>query len=101
MCVNTIFTKVYEIFIQIDRLKKCYDAMVDAGKKTGSSTYFEPLCKELNECFGALKDVNLDQVFSSRHGTHVGNPVEVQEDANINNSNGENPLPSTSQKDKK
>ena len=101
MCVTVIWTKVYEFFIQIDRLKKRYDAMVDTGKKTGSSPYFEPLCKQLNECFGALKDVNPDQLFSSRCGTHVGNPVEVQDDANINNSNGEMPLPSTSQKDKK
>ena len=73
--------------------------MVDAGKKTGSSTYFEPLCKELNECFGALKDVNPDQLYSNRHGNHVGNPVDV-DDENVN-SNAECPQPSTSQKEKK
>ena len=74
--------------------------MVDAGKKTGSSTYFEPLCKELNECFGALKDVNPDQLFSNRRGTHVGNPVDIDED-NANNSNAETPQPSTSYKENK
>ena len=85
---------------QIDRLKKRYDSLVDAGKKTGSSTYFEPLCKELNECFGALKDVNPDQLFSNRRGTHVGNPVDIDED-NANNSNAETPQPSTSHKENK
>ena len=76
--------------------------MVDAGKKTGSSTYFEPLCRELKECFAALKDVNPDQLFSSRRGTHVGNPVEVDDDdPNANNSNAETPQPGTSKKEKK
>ena len=73
--------------------------MVDAGKKTGSSTYFKPLCRELNKCFGTLKDVNPDQLFSSRHGTHVGNPVEVDDDdTNANNSNAETPQPGASKK---
>ena len=53
---------------QIDRLKKQYDAMQQATKKTGSVLYFEPLRKELNDCFGALKDVNPDKVFSNRRG---------------------------------
>ena len=74
--------------------------MVDAGKKTGSSTYFEPLCKELNKCFGTLKDVNSDQLYSNRRGNHIGNPVDV-DDENVNNSNAECPQPSTSQKEKK
>ena len=75
--------------------------MVDAGKKTGSSTYFEPPCKELNECFGALKDVNPDQLYSSRHGTHVGNPVELDKETNVNNSNSDISQPSTSKKEQK
>ena len=75
--------------------------MVNAGNKTGSSQNFEPLCKELNECFGALKDVNPDQLFSSRRGTHMGNPIEVDDDKNVNNSNSEIPQPSTSDKDNK
>ena len=42
--------------------------MTAAAKKTGSVLYFEPLRLELNDCFGALKDVNPDQVFSNRKG---------------------------------
>ena len=30
--------------------------------------YFEPLRVELNDCFGCLKDVSPDQVFSNRKG---------------------------------
>ena len=60
---------------QIERMKKRYDALVDGSSKTGSSQFFEPLSKELNKCFGALKDVNPDQVFSSRRGSKFGNPV--------------------------
>ena len=53
---------------QIDRLKKRYDAMTAAAKKTGSVLYFKPLRLELNDCFGALKDVTPDQVFSNCKG---------------------------------
>ena len=42
--------------------------MQAASKKSGSVLYFEPLRLELNDCFGALKDVTPDQVFSNRKG---------------------------------
>ena len=42
--------------------------MTAAAKKTGSVLYFEPLRLKLNDCFGALKDVNPDQVFSNCKG---------------------------------
>ena len=60
--------------------------MIEAGKKTGSVLYIEPLHKELQECFGVLKDVNPDQVFSSRRGTQFGNQASGG-DENINNNN--------------
>ena len=44
--------------IQIDRLKKRFDAMTQAAKKTESVLYFEPLRCELQDGFGALKDVS-------------------------------------------
>ena len=64
---------------QIERMKKRYDALVDGSSKTGSSNFLEPLTKELNECFGALKDVNPDQVYSSRRGSKFGNPVNPED----------------------
>ena len=42
--------------------------MTQAAKKTGSVLYFEPLRRELQDCFGALKDVSPDQIFSNRKG---------------------------------
>ena len=45
--------------------------MVQASKKTGSVLYFEPLRLELNDCFGALKDVSPDMVFSNRKGLNI------------------------------
>ena len=51
---------------QIDCIKRRYDNMVEQDKKTGGCLYFEVLCRELNECFGALKDVTPDKVYSSR-----------------------------------
>ena len=42
--------------------------MTAAAKKTGSVLYFEPLKLELNDCFGALKDVTPDHVFSNHKG---------------------------------
>ena len=72
---------------QIERMKKRYDVMVDSSNKTGSAPFFEPLSKELNECFGALKDVNPDQVYSSRRGTKLGNPVK--ENSNKSNDSQE------------
>ena len=50
--------------------------MQAAAKKTGSVLHFEPMRKELINCFGALKDVTPDQVFSNRRGTSVNKPSE-------------------------
>ena len=46
--------------------------MQAASKKTGSVPYFEPLRVELNDSFGALKDVSPDMVFSNRQGMESG-----------------------------
>ena len=40
--------------------------MHENAKKSGGLLLFEPLRIELNDCFGALKDVRPDAVFSSR-----------------------------------
>ena len=56
---------------QIEILKRRYDDMQDASKKSGSVLYFKPLRVELNDCFGALKDVRPDAVFSSRKGLKI------------------------------
>ena len=54
------------------------------------------LCHELNECFGALKDVTPDKVYSSKKGMLTGaNLVPEDENDNNNNSN-EDVAPSTS-----
>ena len=42
--------------------------MQEASKKSGSVLFFEPLRVELNDCFGALKDVRPEVVFGSRSG---------------------------------
>ena len=79
--------------------------MIEAGKKTGSVLYIKLLHKELQECFGALKDVNPDQVFSSRCGTQFGSQASGGDD-NINNNNTDaveetenEPQPTTSTSD--
>ena len=84
---------------QIERMKKRYDALVDGSSKTGSSNFFEPLTKELNECFGALKDVNPDQVYSSRRGSKFGNPVNPED--NKSDATDGPSTSSTEMKDKK
>ena len=58
--------------------------MQQAAKKTGSVLYFEPLCVELNDCFGALKDVTPDQVFSNRKGMEQ-NASKPDGDSNAEN----------------
>ena len=45
--------------------------MTQAAKKTGSVLYFEPLHRELQDCFSALKDVSPDQIFSNRKGMEI------------------------------
>ena len=65
---------------QIEILKRRFDDMQDASKKSGSVLYFEPLRVELNDCFGALKDVRPDAVFSSRSGLKITKPDEADEE---------------------
>ena len=78
---------------QIDHLKKRYDAMQTAAKKTGSVLYFEPLCVELNDCFGALKDVTPDAVYSNRRGLDENRSSHDEEDMG---ASGDGAGPSTS-----
>ena len=80
--------------LQIDHLKKHYDAWQAASKKSGSVLYFEPLKLELNDCFGALKDVTPDLVYSNLEGSSAG--PSTQDTAHGNNE----PTPSTSKKRK-
>ena len=70
-CVSHTLTED-TLFPQIDRLKKRYDAWQLASKKSGSVLYFEPLKIELNDCFGALKDVCPDLVYSNLKGASDG-----------------------------
>ena len=51
-----------------------------AAKKTGSVLYFEPLRVELNDCFGALKDVTPDAVYSNRRGLDENRGSHDEED---------------------
>ena len=94
------FFHVYEcklanvLFIQIDRLKKRFDAMQAASKKTGSVLYFKPLRVELNDCFGALKDVSPDMVFSNRKGMESGSTDNAE--GNVSNSNSNEVTTATS-----
>ena len=55
------------------------------SKKTGSVDVFDPLHAELQDCFNALKEVNPDQVYSSRRGTELGN----KKDSNVNNNSND------------
>ena len=88
------------ILLQIDRLKKRYDAWQAASKKSGSVLYFEPLKLELNDCFGALKDVTPDLVYSNLEGASAG-PSTQSDVVTCENANGNNePTPSTSKKRK-
>ena len=103
------FENYYKKFLslcQIDRLKKRYDTMQAEAKKTGSVLYFEPLCLELNDCFGALKDVRPDQVFSNRQGMQQNEPAEddVQPvdgpQPSTSNAGGNTEKPATKKKSK-
>ena len=60
-----------------------------ASKKTGSVDVFDPLHEELQDCFNALKEVNPDQVYSSRRETELGNKTELN--VNNNSSDGQEP----------
>ena len=52
--------------------------------KTGGVLYFEPLHFELNDCFGALKNVQPDSVFSNCSGMicHPNNSDNDDDDSN-------------------
>ena len=67
--------------IQIYLLQDRYDKMNDASAKTGGVLYFEPLRTELHDCFGAIKNVQPDSVFSSRQGMIVHTPPDDATDA--------------------
>ena len=45
--------------------------MVAESKKTGNCYYFEPLRHELNDTFGAMKNVTPDSVFSNLKGLQI------------------------------
>ena len=83
---------------QIDCMKCQYDKMVEQDKKSGGCLYVKVLRRELNECFGALKDVTPDKVYSCRKGMLAGaSLVPESKDGNINNNSiNDNGDPSTS-----
>ena len=68
--------------------------MQAALKKTGSVLYFEPLRVELNDCFGALKDVSPDMVFSNRKDMESGSTDNTE--GNVSNSNSNEVTTATS-----
>ena len=57
--------------------------MQAASKKTGSVFYFKPLRVELNDCFGVLKDVSPDQVYSNRKGMDEATNSTHDEPTNV------------------
>ena len=61
--------------------------MIEAGNKTGGVLYFKPLRVELNDCFGALKNVQPDSVYSSRKGLLVHKPTNDDGDEDSNGAN--------------
>ena len=75
--------------------------MNEAHSKTGGVLYFEPLRYELHDCFGSLKNVQPDSVFSSREGMiiHPSNSDEGDDDDNESNSSVSQAVPSTSSAD--
>ena len=77
--------------------------MNEAHSKTGGVLYFEPLRYELHDCFGALKNVQPDSVFSSREGMLIH--PSTSDDADDDNDDDETnfsvsqAVPSTSSSD--
>ena len=76
------------IALQIYLLQDKYDRMNEASSKTGGVLYFEPLRYELNDCFGALKNVQPDSVFSNREGI-ITNPRNNSDDDDSNAAGSE------------
>ena len=87
--------------LQIYLLQDKYDRMNEAQSKTGGVLYFEPLHYELNDCFGALKNVQPDSVFSSREGMII-HPSGNDEAGDVAHDDTENSqaVPSTDVKEK-
>ena len=99
MILHFTHALLYIPLCQIEILKRRYDDMMEASKKSGSVLYFELLHIELNDCFGALKDVRPDTVFSSRTGLKVNKPAEHDNDNDVEDlteNNQTEPHPSTS-----
>ena len=68
--------------------------MNDAATKTGGVLYFEPLRTELHDCFGAIKNVQPDSVFSSRQGMIVHTPPDDAADSSNDLESNESETPS-------
>ena len=83
MCFCSLAYKYY-FHLQIYLLQDRFDKMTEAGSKTGGVLFFEPLRVELNDCFGALKNVQPDSVFSSRKGLLVHKPDDGTGDEDSN-----------------
>ena len=71
--------------------------MVAESKKSGNCYYFEPLHHELNDTFGAMKNVTPDSVFSNLKGLQI-NPNSDKSNTEEDNEDEEPQLvaPSTS-----
>ena len=97
-CGHCCIPHILQFFPQIDRLKKRYDAWQMASKESGSVLYFEPLKIELHDCFGALKDVCPDLVYSNLKGSSSGRENSDGNDESNTESNTEtsDAQPSTS-----
>ena len=63
--------------------------MNDAATKAGSVLYFEKLRAELHNCFGAIKNVQLDSVFSSYQGMIVHTPPDDVTDSSYDTAANE------------
>ena len=74
--INPYEVITQKLIIQIYLLQDRYDKMNDAGTKTEGVLYFECLKAELHDCFGAIKNVQPDSVFSSRQGMIVHTPPD-------------------------
>ena len=78
--------------------------MVEESKKTGNAYYFEPLHSDLNDTFGAMKNMTPDSVFSNLKGLQV-NPNSDKTNESEENAGDEEPQlvtpPSDELKEKK
>ena len=86
---------------QIYILQDQFDQMNEASSKTGGCLHFEPLCYELNDCFGALKNVQPDSVFSNRQGLIVHPTTSDDDNDDTETSTDVSPSGSTSSQKKR